>query len=173
MIIFNGRRQEFDRTTGKLSELVFDQYVLDLGAMRNTSSSRFPDTRELSMGNLIYPSSELLRARGPISRFESELHTRLTTPFLSFSYAFIALAGILGGTFNRRSVAWRILACAAVIIFTQAAFMTLGGFVSRDSRLAFVLYAVAMLPAPLGMAIVFADSLHLRFLPRFMRRVWS
>ena len=32
MIIFNGRRQELDRITGKLSELAFDQYVLDLAA---------------------------------------------------------------------------------------------------------------------------------------------
>ena len=41
MIIFNGRRQELDRTTGQLSEMVFDQYVLDLDALRNTPQRPF------------------------------------------------------------------------------------------------------------------------------------
>jgi len=170
MIIFNGRRQEFDRATGKLSELVFDQYVLDLSALRNAVKNRYPDPRELNIFDLVNPSPDLVRARGPIARFWSELHSRLATPFLSFSYAAIALAGILGGTFNRRSMTGRILLCAGAIIMAQAAFMTLNGFVARDNRLAIVLYAVALLPMPVGIAVVFADSMRASFLSRFMRR---
>ncbi len=171
MVIFNGRRQEFDRSTGKLSELLFDQYVLDLDALRNTASRRFPDPRELSVAEVFNPSEELIRARGPLSRFRAELHARLTTPFLSFSYAFIALAAILAGAFNRRGMAGRILLAATGIIVTQAAFMTMNGFVARDSRLAIILYVIAVLPAFIGMIFTFADSLGPRFLPRFMRKV--
>ncbi|MFA4994281.1 MAG: LptF/LptG family permease [Bdellovibrionales bacterium] len=171
MIIFNGRRQEFDRTTGKLSELLFDQYVLDLNALRNSVSGRFPDPRELTVGELLNPSAELIHARGPLSRFQAELHARLATPFLSFSYAFIAFAAILSGAFNRRGMTGRILIGAVGIIVTQAVFMTLSGIIARDSRLAYVLYAVAILPIPIGLAFMFADSLRLRFLSRFMRGV--
>ncbi|MFA5040458.1 MAG: LptF/LptG family permease [Bdellovibrionales bacterium] len=170
MIIFNGRRQEFDRATGRLSELAFDQYVLDLDALRNTGASRFPDPRELTMSKLINPSPELLRARGPLSRFRSELHLRLATPFLSFSYMSIALAGILSGTFNRRGMAWRILISALAIVITQAAFMTISGFIAKNGNLAFLLYAVAILPAPLGLVFVFADSLRQRLMAPFMRK---
>ncbi|MDE2030001.1 MAG: LptF/LptG family permease, partial [Alphaproteobacteria bacterium] len=55
MIIFNGRRQQFDRATGKLSELSFDQYVLDLDALRNAPGKRIPDPRELRTPELLHP----------------------------------------------------------------------------------------------------------------------
>ena len=159
MIIFNGRRQEFERATGKLSELAFDQYVLDLDALRNTPSNRLPDPREQTLAELINPSPEILRARGPMSRFTGELHSRLSTPLLSFSYTFVGLAAILAGSFNRRGMAGRILAAALAIILTQAAFMAINGFVARDSHLIFVLYLIALLPAPVGMAFIGGDFL--------------
>jgi lipopolysaccharide export system permease protein len=172
MIIFNGRRQEFDRTTNKLSELAFDQYVLDLDALRNTTVNRLPEPRELTVAELIKPSSEMLRVRGPMSRFLGELHSRLATPLLSFSYALIGLASILAGAFNRRGMGGRILLGALAIIMTQAAFMTLNGVVARNSHLAFVLYAVALLPAPLGIAFMSRDFLpSRRLLPRLARGV--
>ena len=123
------------------------------------------------MVELLNPSEDILRARGPISRFWAELHSRIATPFLSFSYAFIALAAILAGAFNRRGMAGHILIGAVAIIVTQAAFMTLNGFIARDSRLALILYVVAVLPTLIGMAFMFADSLEPRFLPRFVRKV--
>lgn len=172
MIIFNGRRQEFDPATGKLSELAFDQYVLDLDALRNTPSGRVPDPRELTMAQLIDPTPEMLRARGPMSHFRGELHARLATPFLSFSYGLIGLASILAGAFNRRGMAGRILIGALAIVVTQTTFMTLNGLVARDSSLAVLLYMIAMLPAPIGFALVNAENLHKKRFPRFLRGVF-
>jgi len=173
MVIFNGRRQEFDRATGKLSELAFDQYVLDLEALKNTSSRRFPDPRELSVSELLNPSPQLVRARGPLSRFSGELHARLATPFLSLAYAAIALAAVLAGSFNRRGITRRILVAALAIIILQAVFMTANGLVARNNNLAFVLYAVAILPTPLSLLFLFGEVLPRRFLPRFLRGVLS
>ncbi|MDR3423523.1 MAG: LptF/LptG family permease [Alphaproteobacteria bacterium] len=169
MIIFNGRRQEFDRATGKLSELSFDQYVLDLDALRNTPTGRLPDLREQTIAGLLHPTPEMLRARGPKSHFMAELHTRLATPLLSFSYALVALASILAGAFNRRGMGGRILACAVAIIVTQAAFMTLSGLVARDGHMVFALYVVALLPAPIGFALMSGDFLS----PRPLREATS
>jgi lipopolysaccharide export system permease protein len=176
MIIFNGRRQEFDRTTGKLSELAFDQYVLDLAALRNTPTSRMPDPREQSVGELLNPSPEMLRAHGPMSHFRGELHSRLATPFLSFSYAMIGLVAILAGGFNRRGMGGRILLSAIVIVVMQAVFMTLNGLISRDSSYALALYMAALAPAPLGFALLTSESMATRrlrdYMPRFMRGVF-
>jgi lipopolysaccharide export system permease protein len=172
MIIFNGRRQEFDRATGKLSELAFDQYVLDLAALRNTPASRTPDPRELTVGELLNPTPEMLRARGPISHFHGELDSRLATPLLSFSYAMIGLASILAGAFNRRGMSGRILTGAVMIVVTQAAFMTLNGLVARDSHYAGALYAVALLPAPAGFLLLAGDWIGLRGLPRRLHNAW-
>ncbi len=173
MIIFNGRRQEFDRTSNKLSELAFDQYVLDLSVLRNTSKQRYPDPRELSTSELLDPSPELLRARGPMARFRGEFHSRLATPFLSFSYAMIGLASILMGTFNRRGMAGRILIGALAMIFMQTGFMTLNGMVARDNRMAIALYAVALVPGVIGMGLLSKDFLRVN--PRSRRpgyRFW-
>jgi lipopolysaccharide export LptBFGC system permease protein LptF len=114
----------------------------------------------------------MLRARGPLSHFHGELHSRLATPFLSFSYGFIGLAAILAGAFNRRGISGRILAGALSIVVVQALFMTFNGLVARDSDLAFLLYATALLPAPIGFALVNGESFsfpRLRF--RARRRV--
>lgn len=171
MIIFNGRRQEFDRATGKLSELVFDQYVLDLEALRNAPTHRFADPREMDVSELLNPSPEVLRARGPMPRFRGELHARFATPLLPFTYAFIALAAVLAGAFSRRGIARRILTAAFAIIVTQAVFMALSGFVARDSSLIFALYAVALLPVPLSLAFLSSDFLPPRSRFRFIRGV--
>jgi lipopolysaccharide export system permease protein len=169
MIIFNGRRQEFDRETGKLSELAFDQYVLDLAAMRNAPSSRVPEPREMTIRELLDPSAEMLRMRGPLAHFQGELHSRLATPLLSFSYAMIALASILAGAFNRRGMSSRILSCAVIIVVTQAVFMVLNGLVARDNDFTVGLYLVALLPTPAGFAFLSREQAPLREWPRLIR----
>jgi len=173
MIIFNGRRQELDLTTGKLSELVFDQYVLDLDALRNTANSRLPDPREETVAELLKPSPEMLRARGPMSHFWGELHSRLAIPLLSISYVMIGLASILAGSYNRRGMAGRILSGALAIIVTQASFMTLNGLVTRDNGYAFLLYTAALLPGLIGLSLVSRDALPVRRSTAFLRGVAS
>ncbi|MDD4615945.1 MAG: LptF/LptG family permease [Alphaproteobacteria bacterium] len=180
MMIFNGRRQEFDRATGKLSELAFDQYVLDLEALRNAPTKRYPDPRELTVAELINPSPDLIRARGPISRFKGELNSRLATPLLSFSYAFIALAAVVSPGFNRRGMARRILAAALAMVVSQAAYMTINSLIARNSGLTVLLYVTALLPVPFGVAFVGGDFIsrrvfvrRMRIWPRILRRVFS
>jgi lipopolysaccharide export system permease protein len=159
MIIFNGRRQEFDRTTGKLSELAFDQYVLDLDALRNTAKKRLPDLREQSIVDLFAPSDEMVRARGPITRFKGEIHSRFAVPLLSLSYTLIGLAAVTAGAFNRRGMVGRILTAALCIVVLQAVFMTLNGFVARDDDWTLALYATSFLPAPIGFFLIMRETL--------------
>lgn len=158
MIIFNGRRQEFDRATGKLSELAFDQYVLDLDALRDNSKKRLPDLREQSILDLFSPSDEMMRARGPATRFKGEIHSRFAVPFLSLSYALVGLAAITAGAFNRRGMVGRILAAALCIVVLQALFMTLNGFVSRDDDWTFALYLTVLMPVPVGLFLVMREA---------------
>ena len=139
--------------------------------MRNTPSKRMPDPREQTVSELLHPTPEMLRARGPLSHFHGELHSRLATPLLTFSYAVIGLASILAGAFNRRGMGGRILFGAVVIIVTQAAFMTLNGVVARNDAFAVALYAIALLPTPIGLALLASESLRLGAAFPFGRRV--
>jgi lipopolysaccharide export system permease protein len=170
LIIFNGRRQELDRATGKLSELSFDQYVLDLDALRAPPGGRIPDTREMTVRQLLHPPAAYLRVRGPIDHFTGELNARIATPLLSLSYALMGLAAILAGAFNRRGMGGRILVAAIAIVVTQALFMTASSMAARSTMWTPLLYAVAVLPAPAGFALANAEWIGSLRLLVFARR---
>lgn len=147
IVIFNGRRQEMDLATGKLSELAFDQYVLDLNALRAASAPRLPDAREQTIDELLHPTPDMLKFRTTNEHLMAELHQRFAIPFLVMSYMMIGLAAILAGEFNRRGLGRRVLAAIIAIIVTQATFMSMSGMVAHHIWLAFMLYLVALAPA--------------------------
>ena len=146
IVIFNGRRQEMDLASGKLSELGFDQYVLDLNALRAATEARLPDPREQTVNELLHPSEEMLRVRTTREHLMAELHQRLATPLLVLSYTLIGLAAILAGEFNRRGLTQRMLVAILAIIVTQATFMSMTGMIAHRIWMAFILYLVALAP---------------------------
>lgn len=157
IVVFNGRRQEMDLATGKLSELSFDQYVLDLNALRNTSSHRLPDPREQTISELLNPSYEMIHGRTTQGHLYAELNQRFATPLLALSYALIGLAAILAGEFNRRGMGRRILIAGLAIIVVQAIFMSINNLVPRDLWFAIALYLSALLPVVAGFVLLNAD----------------
>ena len=146
IVIFNGRRQEMDVKTGKLSELGFDQYVLDLNALRSSSTARLPDPREETVVELLHPSEAMLKFRTTHEHLMAELHQRIAIPLLVISFAMIGVAAILAGEFNRRGLTRRMLGAVCAIIITQATFMSMVGMVSHRIWLAFLLYVIAIAP---------------------------
>ncbi len=165
IVVFNGRRQEMDMASGRLSELSFDQYVLDLNALRSTISDRLPDPREQTVWDLLYPSARMLKLRATRERLLGELHQRLAMPLLAPAYTLIALCAILAGHFNRRGMGRRILAAAGTIIVAQGCFMSLNGLVAQHLWLAPGLYLTALLPAAAALALLNLERLR-RFLPQ-------
>jgi lipopolysaccharide export system permease protein len=146
IVIFNGRRQEMDVATGKLSELAFDQYVLDLNALRSAATPRLPDPREETVEELLHPSPDMLKYRTTHEHLMAELHQRLAIPLLVLSFTLIGLAAILAGEFNRRGLTRRMLAATVAIIVTQATFMSMSGMIAHRIYMAFMLYVVALAP---------------------------
>lgn len=161
IIIFNGRRQELDTRTGRLSELAFDQYVLDLNALRAATTARSPDPREQSFFQLVRQLGEEqpASARGSHERLMAEIHQRMASPFLALAFALIGLATILSGEFNRRGTGKRILTASTAIIVIQAAFMSINGFAVHHPWMASGLYGISILPALFCMALVNSDIL--------------
>jgi lipopolysaccharide export system permease protein len=146
IVIFNGRRQEMDEATGKLSELGFDQYVLDLNALRAAAAPRLPDPREETVDELLHPSPDMLKFRTTREHLMAELHQRLAIPLLVLSFTLIGLAAILAGEFNRRGLTQRMLTATVAIIVTQATFMSMAGMIAHRIWMAFMLYLVAVAP---------------------------
>jgi lipopolysaccharide export system permease protein len=157
IIVFNGRRQEMDIVTGKLSELLFDQYVLDLNALRSSSGPRVPDPREQTLYELIYPDKETLHGHATLERRLAELHQRFASPLLALAYTLIGLAAILAGEFNRRGMGKRMLTAGVAIIIVQAGFMSMNSAIARQPWLAFLLYLVPLTPVVAGFVLLGFD----------------
>jgi lipopolysaccharide export system permease protein len=154
IVIFNGRRQEMDVTTGRLSELAFDQYVLDLNALRSTQTHRLPDPREQTIFELLNPTQEMISRRASPGHLMAEIHQRLAAPLLVFSYTLIGLAAILAGEFNRRGMGQRILIASLIIITVEATFMSLVSGIAQHEWLIPVFYLTASIFIPIGLVLL-------------------
>ncbi len=159
LVVFNGKRQEMNVANGQLSQLAFDQYVLDINTLLTTSSGRLPDPREQTMYELLYPSETMLAQHSMRERMTSEFHQRLATPLLALTYTLIGLATILSGEFNRRGMSRRILIAAAAMIAVQVADMSLISLIARASWYIVALYLAALLPAVAGIALLNIERL--------------
>lgn len=157
LVIYNGRRQEVNVASGQITQLAFDQYMLDIEAMRANEGTRLPDAREQTIDELLHPSAEMLSIRTTRERLLAELHQRLASPLLAFSFALIGLAAILSGEFNRRGMTQRILSAAAAVIAVQAAMMVMNGMVAKNIWLAFMLYVIALAPGAIAYALLTAE----------------
>ncbi len=154
IVVFNGKRQEMDRTTGHLDQLTFDRYVLDLQALRGAETLRLPDPREQTLQELLNPSLQMLKNRASPERLMAELQQRLATPLLAISYALIGLTTILAGEFNRRGMSKRILIAALSVTIVQAATLSTTSLITKESWLALVLYIVVLAPTPLCLILL-------------------
>ena len=157
IVIFNGRRQELDITTGRLTELVFDQYVLDLNSLRNESSSRSADPREESIWGL-FAHLDNPSGKGTQERLVAEIHQRMTSPILALTYTLIGLSALLAGEFNRRGAAKRIFSAAVGIVTVQAGFMSLTGVIAHHAWMVSGQYALVILPCLLLLLLIGRDE---------------
>jgi len=152
--VFKGHRQELDTATGRLQQLDFDRYVLDLRLLKNDGAARAPDPREMTLRNLFAARQEQGRNAKLRAKISAEIHQRLASPFLSLSFAMIGVCVILFGDFNRRGMARRVLAAAAAIVAVQAAAIGLVAQVSKEPWAALFLYLVVLAPAPVCIALL-------------------
>jgi len=158
MTVFNGRQQSFDKQTGHISELVFDQYVFDVQSLAKARAARTKQAKELSVTDLFNENFDASSVKGGRNRMNADLHSRFATPFLTFSYALIMLASILVGAFNRRGMFYRILIGAIGIVIVQALFMTAEALVLKNSAYLWLLYSSAVLPSFVCLFLIMSES---------------
>jgi lipopolysaccharide export system permease protein len=104
VLMVNGSRQQYDRQTGKLSVLSFSQYTLDLATDRDGPGLRDRQPDELFFHELLFARTR----KGDHSRL-IEANFRIVNPLTALSFAFIPLACLLTGEFNRRGQTRRVM----------------------------------------------------------------
>lgn len=148
VIVFNGRRQVLDVASGRLQELRFDRYVLDLHVLKTAKTNRLPSPRELSIGQLFEAALTNKVEVKSQSRLHGEIHQRLGGPLLALTFSLLGVTIILVGDFNRRGMTQRVLAATIGIVVVQAAMLGLVSQISRAPWLFPLLYLVVLLPVP-------------------------
>ncbi|MGE5271698.1 MAG: LPS export ABC transporter permease LptF [Thiohalocapsa sp.] len=152
IVMVNGSRQRFDRSSGKLSLLTFDRYTLDLDTMRDAPVVRFRDAQERFFGELLWPPTNLDPAMR--ASFRVEAHQRLVIPLSIFSFVMIPLACLLTGQFSRRGQLRRVLLAVGLALLFQALDLAAMNLANRHPATIPLLYLIDLLPLALGFGIL-------------------
>jgi lipopolysaccharide export system permease protein len=152
IVMVSGNRQQFNRATGKLSLLTFEQYTLDLGEMRDAPVARAREPQERYLHELwLTPPAD--------NSFLVERHSRIVQPLTAFAFAAIPLACLLSGDFNRRGQSRRVILAVLLAFFFQAIDLGFKNSASRIPATVSLMYLnVLLVVAACGWAL-FSDHL--------------
>jgi lipopolysaccharide export system permease protein len=118
LLMVKGSRQIFERDTGHLSVLSFDQYTLELDKYRDAAGIRDRQPEELYLQELIapHPGETPLAAQARLV----ELNFRLVGPLSALALACIPIACLLTGEISRRGQLLRVLQAVAFAFLFEA-----------------------------------------------------
>jgi lipopolysaccharide export system permease protein len=153
VIVFDGNRQEMDLQTGRMSQLFFDRYAVDLRAFEQQLSDRLPDARERSTNELIH-AAEIPELAPFKSRLTAELHQRYTSPIFALGFTLMGVAILLVGEFNRRGQSRRIVAAAACVLVLQSAALGISNLSANNNAFIPLLYLVVTIPVLVGIFLM-------------------
>jgi len=154
IIVYKGYQQTMDRATGRMSQLNFDRYAVDLQLITDESGVRFPDNRERSTAELLNPPPELTTDPRAYQQAKSELHSRLSSGLMPLALTFLALAVLLSGDFNRRGQNLRILLAVGGAIAIEATSLGLTSLASRVSAILPAMYLLPLLAVLAGFLVL-------------------
>lgn len=148
IVVFHGKRQEVDRASGRLQQLNFDRYVLDLDLLKSTNKSRLPEPREMTLPQLVRAQQDPTLVGKAYVKTRTEIHQRIGGPLLALTFATIGFTVILVGEFNRRGMMRRVLFGTLLIVVVQAAMFGLVSQVSKGGWSIVLFYLVILAPIP-------------------------
>lgn len=130
--LVNGNRQEYSTADHKFSILNFDSYTAEFGDRHSQDDVRFRDARERDLTELFTAEAVPPLKETDIRRFRVEGVQRLLLPLQVLGMTMLALAGLLGGGFNRRGQGLRIAVTIALMIAFQGASLGLNALCGRS-----------------------------------------
>lgn len=121
LIMFNGNIQWVDGGPGGLKLLNFEKYTLDLGQLDARRSAASRESSERYLHELFFPQGSVSDKER--RRFFADAHDRLTSPLYCLIFGMIAVLAVIGGTFDRRGYAGRVMiAIAAALVARVTAY---------------------------------------------------
>ena len=153
VLMVNGSRQQYDRTTGKLSVLTFEKYSLDLAAYRDADDFRDRQPDELFMNELLFRRAP----PGDTSRL-IEANMRLINPLTGLAFCAIPLACLLTGEFNRRGQTKRVLLAILLAFLFETLDIGFKNLAGRSTAAVPLLYLNVLAPIIVTAWLLWRDS---------------
>ncbi len=150
VLLVNGSRQELNRKTGEVTNLIFERYTVDLTPLSGQQSDRWRNPQERFLHELLWPENPETIKEHRLKELRAEFHQRMIEPLYTIAYALIGLVAMLGGQFSRRGRPLRIAAAAAVVGGLQGMNFIGQDIMSKDPGLAPVIYMIPIIPILLG-----------------------
>ncbi len=144
--LINGNRQEYTPADHGFSVLHFDSYTAEFGDSHPSDEIRFRDARERTLSELFTAEPDEMLSATDIRRFRVEGVQRLLLPLQVLSFTLMALAGLLGGHFDRRGQGLRVAATVGLMIAFQAANLGFNNIAGRNGLFLFLQPVLALLP---------------------------
>lgn len=155
LIMVNGMAQGLDTAARRLSVTRFADFTYDLGAMLTGSARKGRSEAELSTGELLWPSPDVLAETGASARdLRFAGHQRLAEPFLALAVSLIGFAALLIGGYSRFGL-WRQIALAVgMLIVVQGLATAAAGAGARLAQGWILAYAAPVLGLALAMGLL-------------------
>ena len=160
VLLQNGSRQEIDRTNGRLNVLTFAENSLDLASSSKGGETRYRDSAEMSLTELMNPESAL-NARD-VGKLLVEAHRRLSSPLTAASFAMVGLFSVLAGAFSRHGNVLRPLLAVLSVVALLAIGLAVQNLAARQPVLIPLIWLHAILPGVVCAALLFGPSPNLR-----------
>ncbi len=149
VVLFDGRRQQADPRTKRISTLGFDRYAFDLSLFQESTERPWRDPKERYLGELLNPGQTRAEQRLR-NELLAEGHQRLILPLYAIAFVVVGLATLLVGPFNRRGQTWRVLTAIALVAIMEGLQLALRDLAARSAVAIIAMYAAVLLPTGLG-----------------------
>jgi lipopolysaccharide export system permease protein len=158
VVLFNGRRQEYTRKTGRINELSFDRYSFELGEIYKNTPNRWLQPSERSISQLLNPDPTSQNDRAYRKKLIAEGHNRIVTPAFPIALTLIALVCLLFGEFNRRGQMKRIILAIGGCGGMQGAAIGLNNAAAKIPELIPLMYINVLFPIAVGLYVLLYEK---------------
>ncbi len=168
VLLLNGSRQEIDRTNGRLNVLTFAENSIDLASSSKNGETRYRDSAEMSLPELMDPASALNPR--DVGKLLVEAHRRVSAPLTAASFAMVALLSVLTGAFRRHGNVLRPLTAVLSVVALLALGLAIANLAARQPVLIPLIWAHAIAPGLVCGWLLFAPPPMPRRLKKRLRR---
>jgi len=167
VVVYDGSRQEFDKTSNVLQRLNFERYTIDLPDS-DPIAQRWSQPDERTVFELLDPDMDSARDVESLRDFRVDLHRRIIGPLLAVVFTLISCCSLLLGPVDRRGQGKKIALAIGSIVIIQGLFLATFNMARHTDFGIILAYILVFLP--FGFTVFLLSGLGDHFRRRFFYR---